>query len=80
MFHDVYPLRSVTNPERHDTGLTRDPKRRIKQHHPGEVQATANHIPWRVDVVFAFHHKSKAAAFGQDLKSHSRRIFSKRHF
>ncbi len=80
MFHYVYQLSSVTDPARHYTGLTRDLKRRIKQHNQGEVQATANHRPWRVEVAIAFHDASKAAAFEQYLKTHSGRAFSKRHF
>jgi predicted GIY-YIG superfamily endonuclease len=80
MFHYVYQLTSITDPERHYTGLTRDLKRRIKQHNQGEVQATADHIPWRVEVAIAFRDASKATSFEQYLKSHSGRGFSKRHF
>lgn len=80
MFHYVYQLESVACPDRHYTGLTRDLKRRVKQHNQGDVQATANHIPWRVEVAIAFLDASKAAAFEQYLKTHSGRSFSKRHF
>jgi putative endonuclease len=80
MFHYVYQLASISKPERHYTGLTRDLKHRIKQHNRGEVRATANHAPWRIDVAIAFHDASKAASFEQYLKSHSGRTFSKRHF
>ena len=80
MFHYVYQLSSITNPERHYTGLTRDLKRRLKQHNQGEVQVTANHIPWRIEVALAFSDASKAASFEQYLKSHSGRNFSIRHF
>jgi predicted GIY-YIG superfamily endonuclease len=80
MFHYVYQLTGITDPERHYTGLTRDLKRRIKQHNQGEVQATADHIPWRVEVAIAFREASEATLFEQYLKSHSGRAFSKRHF
>jgi predicted GIY-YIG superfamily endonuclease len=80
MFYYVYQLCSITDPERHYTGLTRDLKRRIKQHNQGEVKATSTHVPWRVEVAIAFHDETKAAAFEKYLKTHSGRSFSKRHF
>jgi putative endonuclease len=80
MFHYVYQLSSTANPERHYTGLTRNLELRLKQHNQGEVQPTANHRPWRIEIAVAFRDSSKAAAFEQYLKSHSGRAFSKRHF
>lgn len=80
MFHYVYQLNSLTNPDRHYTGLTRNLDHRLKQHNEGEVQSTANYGPWRIEIAVAFRDRAKAAAFEQYLKSHSGRAFSKRHF
>ena len=80
MFHYVYQLSSIGFPDRHYTGLTENIERRLIQHNQGEVQATSNHKPWKIEIAVAFRDRSKAAAFEQYLKSHSGRAFSKRHF
>lgn len=80
MFHYVYQLSSLTHPDRHYTGLTRNLELRLKQHNQGEVQPTANFRPWRIEIAVAFRDSSKAAAFEPYLKSHSGRAFPKRHF
>jgi len=80
MFHYVYSLRSTINPERYYIGLTCDLNKRLAEHNIGTVNSTKAFAPWQIEVAIAFRDRSKAAAFEQYLKSHSGRIFAKRHF
>lgn len=80
MFHYVYSLRSTLHPDRYYIGLTRDLNNRLAKHNNGEVTSTKPFAPWQIEIAVAFRDGSKAAAFEQYLKSHSGRIFAKRHF
>jgi putative endonuclease len=80
MFHYVYSLRSTVSLDRYYIGLTFDLKKRLEEHNLGEVTSTKAFAPWQIEVAIAFRDRSKAAAFEQYLKSHSGRIFAKKHF
>jgi hypothetical protein len=57
-----------------------DLNKRLAEHNLGTVTSTKAFSPWQIEVAIAFRDRSKAAAFEQYLKSHSGRIFAKRHF
>jgi putative endonuclease len=76
----VYILESVSQPERHYTGMTHDVGQRLALHNQGAVHHTSAHRPWRLLVSIQFTTRSSAARFEKYLKSGSGRAFSKRHF
>ena len=79
-FHYVYVLRSLSNPDRHYTGLTQDLDARLKRHNAGKVPHTAKYAPWDIETAIAFRSRGKAVAFERYLKSHSGRAFASKHF
>ena len=79
-FHYVYILASESDPRRHYTGMTTNPRRRLKQHNAGLCRTTCSHGPWRFETVVAFRSREKALAFERYLKSHSGRAFATKHF
>jgi len=79
-FHYVYVLRSLSNPDRHYTGLTQDLDARLKRHNAGKVPHTAKYAPWDIATAIAFRSRGKAVAFERYLKSHSGRAFASKHF
>ena len=76
--HFVYILRSISNPERHYTGFTEDPKARLKDHNTGKCSHSRKHRPWRIKNLFAFDDREKALDFERYLKSPSGRAFAKK--
>ncbi|MHC4783600.1 MAG: GIY-YIG nuclease family protein [Planctomycetota bacterium] len=76
----VYILRSLTDPERHYTGMTENLDERLKKHNAAQCKHTSKDIPWQIETAISFRNKDKAAAFEKYLKSHSGRAFAKRHF
>lgn len=74
----VYILRSLTDPERHYTGLTDDLKKRMDRHNAGEVPHTAKYAPWKIKTYIAFSDASQAVLCEQYLKSASGRAFAKK--
>ena len=79
-FHYVYLLTSLSNSNRHYTGLTKDLKSRLKKHNAGEVSHTSKYLPWRIETAISFRCRKKAAAFEKYLKSHSGRAFARKRF
>ena len=79
-FHYVYLLTSISNPNRHYTGLTKNLNRRLIKHNAGEVFHTSKYLPWQIDTAVSFRSKQKAAAFEKYLKSHSGRAFAAKRF
>lgn len=79
-FHYVYLLRSLSNPDRHYTGLTDDLTERLACHNAGKCAHTSKFVPWQIETAIAFRSQEKAAEFERYLKSVSGRAFCKRHF
>ena len=79
IFHYVYILESISNADRHYTGLTQDLKSRLQKHNEGGVSHTAKYRPWRIETAVAFRSREKATQFEQYLKSHSGRAFAVKH-
>jgi len=79
-FHYVYILRSLSDPERHYTGLTCNLDERLQKHNAGQVSHTSKFRPWQIETAVAFRSPDKAAAFERYLKSHSGRAFALKHF
>jgi len=78
-YHYVYILVSERNPKRHYTGLTDDPVERIRAHNAGQVPHTSRFRPWRFESAIVFRSQMRASAFEKYLKSHSGRVFAKKH-
>ncbi len=75
----VYIVRSDADPQRHYTGITSDPERRLEWHNHGPCGHTTEHRPWSFVVVMEFPTEKDAVPFEQYLKSGSGRAFTKRH-
>ena len=54
-------------------------KKRFERHQKGQVPATANRLPLKLDFYFAIVDKYKAFSFEKYLKSGSGRAFLKKH-
>jgi predicted GIY-YIG superfamily endonuclease len=80
MFHYVYMLKSVQDPDRHYVGLTENLEACLVAHNAGKVHHTSKHAPWHIETAVAFRDKAKATAFERYLKSGSGREFARRHF
>jgi predicted GIY-YIG superfamily endonuclease len=74
----VYILQSISDPERHYTGLAEDLKARLAKHNAGEVLHTSKYKPSRVNTYIAFSDEKRAVAFEKYLKSSSGRAFAKK--
>ena len=61
-------------------GCTDNLKDRLSRHEKGNVPATFNRLPLKLDFYFAIKNKYKAFEFEQYLKSGSGRAFIKKHF
>jgi predicted GIY-YIG superfamily endonuclease len=75
----VYLLVSISHPNQHYVGLTRDLKTRLADHNHGRSKHTAKFAPWMLAAYFAFVHENTAIAFEMYLKSGSGKAFLKRH-
>jgi predicted GIY-YIG superfamily endonuclease len=78
-FHFVYILVSAQDVTRHYTGITENLEVRLKAHNSGQVPHTSKFRPWRIETAIAFNSKEKAVNFEKYLKSHSGRVFAKKH-
>ena len=78
--HYVYILQSVSDPSRHDTGLTRDLFIRLKDHNSCKVPHSRKFRPWVIETAIAFRSHEKAAALERYLKSHAGRAFARKRF
>ena len=76
----VYLLTSITNPDRHYTGYSTNPFKRLIAHNRGRSKHTSKYAPWQLETIIGFRDESKAKAFEKYLKSHSGRAFSSKHF
>ena len=79
-FHYVYMLISISNPDRHYTGLTEDLGASLKAHNAVQDPYSSKHRPWRIETAIAFRSREKAAAFERYLKTHSGRAFAEKRF
>ncbi len=79
MFHYVYILQSINNTDKYYVGYTTNIKYRLIEHNEGGVYSTAKHKPWKINNAISFIEKEKALAFEKYLKSHSGRVFAKKH-
>ena len=78
-FYYVYILVSETDESRHYTGLTKNLESRLKAHNKGQVPHTSKYRPWTIETAIGFRSREKAANFEKYLKSHSGRVFAKKH-
>jgi putative endonuclease len=79
-FFYAYILRSLSNPDRHYTGMTDDLAARLARHNTGKCSHTSKFMPWQIETAVAFRSREKAAAFEKYLKSASGRAFASKHF
>jgi putative endonuclease len=77
--HYVYLLKSQSKPKQPYVGLTRDLRKRLKDHDEGRSPHTAKFRPWILIAYFAFAEEGTAIAFEKYLKSGSGRAFIRRH-
>jgi putative endonuclease len=75
-YHYVYLLSSLSDPERHYVGQTKDLAQRLRAHNSGLVSHTAKYLPWQLETALAFRSREKALSFEKYLKSHSGRAFA----
>lgn len=73
----VYILKCKDGPY---TGCASDLKERIERHQAGNVPATKERRPLKLESYFAFSNKHTAFNFEKYLKSGSGRAFIKKHF
>jgi predicted GIY-YIG superfamily endonuclease len=76
----VYLLRCRTHPDQRYVGLTRDLKKRLRQHNARESPHTSRFAPWDLVVAVYFADRQKAEAFECYLKHGSGHAFAPRHF
>lgn len=74
--HYVYSLKCR---EGYYIGCTDNLKNRINRHQKGQVPATANRLPIKLNFYFAMDDKYKAFKFEKYLKSGSGRAFINNH-
>ncbi len=75
--HYVYSLKCNDG---YYVGCTDDLRDRVDRHTKGQVLATANRLPLKLDFYIAFQNKYLAFDFEKYLKSGSGRLFIKKHF
>jgi len=75
----MYYVYSLTCKDGYYVGCTDDLKDRVNRHQKGQVPATADRLPLKLDFYFAMHDKYKAFEFEKYLKSGSGRAFIKKH-
>ena len=76
----MYYIYSLKCKDGYYLGCTNNLKDRIDRHRKGQILATANRLPIKLDFYFAIVDKYKAFEFEKYLKSGSGRAFLKRHF
>jgi predicted GIY-YIG superfamily endonuclease len=67
----VYVIRSLSNRDRYNTGVTYDVASRLCSHNAGECVHASKNRPWELDVVIAFRDEKRAVALERYLKSGS---------
>jgi len=76
----MYYVYSLKCKDGYYVGCTDNLKDRLKRHQNGQVQATENRLPIKLDFYFATSNKYIAFNFEKYLKSGSGRAFIKKHF
>jgi predicted GIY-YIG superfamily endonuclease len=76
----MYYVYSLNCKDGYYVGCTDNLKDRIDRHLKGQVPATADRLPLKLDFYFAIENKYKAFDFEKYLKSGSGRAFIKKHF
>ena len=76
----VYILKSIHRPEKHYVGLTKNLKKRLKEHNEGETIFGNKYRPWEIETCIAFRNKDRANKFERYLKAGSGHAFLKKHF
>ncbi len=76
----MYYVYSLKCRDGYYTGCTSDLRDRLQRHQKGQVPATKNRSPLKLEFYFAIEDKYKAFAFEKYLKSGSGRAFVKKHF
>lgn len=74
--HYIYSLKCKDG---YYIGCTDDINGRLERHQRGQVPATANRLPVKLEFYFAIEDKYKAFNFEKYLKSGSGRAFLKKH-
>lgn len=72
----VYIIRSLADPSRRYSGITKDLRQRLKEHNQGSSAHTAKYVPWRIETYLAFSERKRAIDFERYLKSGSGQAFS----
>lgn len=76
----VYLLQSMSHPDEHYVGLTKNLKSRLAAHNAGQSPHTSKYLPWKLITYLGFTDDAKAAAFEKYLKTGSGQAFRKKHF
>src|SRR5438067_4811590 len=69
-FFYIYILQSERDEDRFYTGLTDDPRKRLRNHNAGRVLYTAKWRPWRVKAYVALSDRVRAASFERFSNRH----------
>jgi len=75
----MYCVYSLKCEDGYYVGCTDDLEDRLERHQKGQVSATANRLPVKLDFYFAIEDKYKAFEFEKYLKSGSGRAFINKH-
>ena len=76
----MYYVYSLKYKDGYYVGCTDDLDDRLKRHQKGQVPATADRLPVKIDFYFVTPDKYKAFKFEKYLKSGSGRAFINKHF
>ena len=75
----VYLLRAQRSPSKTYVGVTRDLRKRFREHNAGKSAHTKKSRPWQLVSYLAFSSGTKAERFEQYLKTGSGCAFANRH-
>ena len=75
----MYYVYSLKCKDGYYIGCTDDLKNRLERHQKGQIAATANRFPLKLDFYFVIKDKYKAFEFEKYLKSGSGRAFINKH-
>jgi predicted GIY-YIG superfamily endonuclease len=75
----MYYVYSLKCKDGYYIGCTDDLKNRLKRHQNGNILATSNRLPVKLDFYFVIQNKYKAFEFEKYLKSGSGRAFINKH-
>ena len=75
----MYYIYSLKCKDGYYIGCANDLKNRIKRHQKGQIPATVNRLPVKLDFYFAINDKYRAFSFEKYLKSGSGRAFINKH-